>query len=91
MDPELDDVYLFAGNDAEGQPWSTYFDTKTRKVKRAESGSAQMGTTRVVYTPESWTARHSFDNSEFPVCLSNKVQFEDAQIMPSGEFGFLMF
>lgn len=90
MSPQVDDVFAFSGADLEGVPWWTFFDSNTRKVIYAESGSHQQGSTNVGFEVVEWRPRHTFTNSEFPVCFSTEVEFVNQPVMPLAEYGFIM-
>ena len=63
--------------DSEGIPWWTYFDSKTRKVVYAESGSENNGSTVVKFEIKSWIPRYSFTSQEFPTCITNNIDFQN--------------
>jgi hypothetical protein len=64
----MQDVLSFSNTDVEGVPWWTYFDSKTRKLKYAKSGSLNQGTTEVEFFVTSWRPRTTFFDSEFQMC-----------------------
>jgi hypothetical protein len=83
------DVLAFKGMDAEGVPWWTYFDAKSRKLVFSKSGSTQRGSTEVELNVSSWRPRVNFEDSEFEMCRGS-VEILDESILPLGDFGFLM-
>ncbi len=73
IDLERQDVFAFSERDFEGVPWWTFFDAKTKKLVYSESGSEKEGSTKVSFSINSWRPRYTFENSEFPSCVSASV------------------
>ena len=90
-------VYGFKGYDAEGIPWQTFFDSKTKLPILGISGDGEpeTGSTRIEFEVEKYKIVSSFDphdESFFPLECVKDYNFEgvDQAMMPTADFGLLV-
>jgi len=90
-------VYGFKGYDAEGIPWQTFFDSKTKQPILGFSGDGdpEVGSTLIKFEIDRHKVVSAYDPADesfFPIECVKDYNFEgiDQDMMPTADFGLLV-
>ena len=90
-------VLGFKGYDAEGIPWQTFFDQKTKKplIGFSGDGDPELGSTQIEFRVDNYMIVGGFDENDadfYPMVCVKDYNFEGIpqSMMPTADFGLFI-